>query len=223
MPHRFRFCVAALCCVVPLVLDSSESEGGAVSEIEVARCSFVLNWAASADLSTPSAAALELGTKAQVAKVTIRDSLFYANFGGAIQLPPKDAPELVLRRNNFVGNGLLQKDSTSGAAALLTFESGQLQAVAVEKLGNAEFVKEAEGNVSISPGLSLSLVGAKDSPSEKETWDQALERLLGQPGAEGAAPGVKVYAPKLVYDPKSPPVPSVSAAHSYGASPRHVE
>ncbi len=221
---KFRFFNSVfLGCVVPLQLDSSESEGSLVGEIEIARCSFVLNWAATADLSTPSAAALELGTKAQVAKVTIRDSLFYANFGGAIQLPAKDAPELVLRRNNFVGNGLLRKDSTAGAAALLTYAEGKPLAVAVEKLGSAEFVKEAEGNVSIAPGLSLTLVGAKDVPGEEETWEQGLERLLGKPGAEGETPEIKVYAPKLVYDPKSPPTPTVPAAHSYGASPRHVE
>lgn len=226
---KFRiFNSVFLNCVVPLRLDSAavtkgEEGQGKVAEIEIARCSFILNWPASEDLSTPAAAALELGTKAEVAKVTIRDCLFYANLGGAIQVPAKDAPELILRRNNFVGNGLLRKEATSGAAALLAYQNGKLVSIPFDKLADQEVVKEAEANVSIVPGLALSLVGAKDAPGAEETWEQALERLLGKPGAEGTAPLVKLYAPKLVYDPKAPPLPAVQAAHAYGASPKHVQ
>jgi hypothetical protein len=221
---KFRiFNSVFLNCVAPLHVGSSGSKGDAAVEVEVARCSFVLGWLATADLKTPSAGAIELGTKDQVTKVTIRDSLFYANGGAAIQLPEKNAPILILRRNNFVGNGLVNQDSTAGAAALLTFEHGKPVLLTADKVSEAESVKENEGNVSISPGLALSLVGSKDVPGAKETWEQALVRLLGKPEGEAEVPALAVYAPKLVYDPKAPLLPTVAEAHSYGASPKHVE
>jgi len=220
---KFRlFNCVFLNCVVPLYLGSSDSESGRIAEIEVARCSFVLNWLATSDEKTPSAAAIQLGTEAEVAKVTVRDCLFYANLGAAIQVPQK-APALVLRRNNFVGNGLVNQDSTPGAAALLAFEEGKLRLFTADKLDTAEAVKEVEGNVSISPGLALSLVGSKGAPGVDETWKQALERLLGKPEGEAETPKLEVYAPRLTYDPKSPLLPAVPAAHVYGASPKHVQ
>lgn len=222
---KFRlFNCVFLNCVVPLRLDSAADEGGGkVAEIEVARCSFLLNWLANPEEKAPSAGAVELGTKDQVGKVTIRDSLFYANLGAAILLPEKDAPELVLRRNDFVGNGLIAQGSTPGAAALATFEEGKQVLVSADALGKCEAVKEAEGNVSLCPGLPLTLVGSKEAPGAKETWEQALTRLLGKPEGEAQVPTIKVYAPRLNYDPKAPLLPTVQGAHSYGASPRHVE
>lgn len=219
---KFRlFNSVFLNCVAPLRLGSSGTKGDPAVEVEVARCSFLLNWLPAAEAKTPDAGALELGTKDQVSQVTIRDSLFYANSGAAIQLPEKDAPALILRRNNFVGNGLVNQDSTSGAAALLIFENSKARLLTAAELAKAELVKEAEANVSICPGLALSLVGAKEAPTAKETWEQALVRLLGKPKGEAEVPQLGVYAPKLSYG--APLLPAVAEAHSYGASPKHVE
>jgi hypothetical protein len=212
-------------CVMPVKLDSAVTPGGKVVEIEVDHCSFLLNWASTLDPGAGNPCALEIGTKEEVGKITIKNSLFYANFGGAILALNKESPELALHGNNFVGNGLLHKQSESDAVAMIITAGGKTKPVSLKEIGEVEFV-DAKDNVSISPGINLSIdsVGALDSSKieAKDTWQKSINRLFGKT-VEAGKVEVKNHAPKKEYDPNNPPAPKNPAAQKYGASPKLVK
>lgn len=213
-------------CVTPLKLNSAVTPGGKVVEIEVDHCSFLLNWAPTLKVGAATPCALEIGTKEEVAKITIKNSLFYANLGGAILVLNKSSPELVISNNNFVGNGLLDKAPEPGAVALILTAGGKRQLVSVEKIKDVEFVEEAKGNVSVPPGINLSLVSTASLDSSKieakDTWESCMNRLFGETVKDGKAE-VKSHASKKDYDLKDPPFPKNPAAQKYGASPKLVK
>lgn len=213
-------------CVIPVKLDSALTRGGTVKEIEVDHCSFLLNWAFNPDVSTSNPCALEIGNKNEVEKVTLTNNLFYANFGGAILALSKSTPPMVINNNNFVGNGLLHELAAPGAVAMVVEAGGKKQPIDVETIEEIDFVEEAEGNVSIPPGINLSLGSptAVDSSTiePKESWENGLNRLLGK-NLEGGKVEVNNYAPKQNYDPKNPPFPRNPEAAKYGASPSLVK
>lgn len=213
-------------CVIPVKLDSALTRGGTVKEIEVDHCSFLLNWAYNPDVSTGNPCALEIGNKHEAEKITITNNLFYANFGGAILALSKTTPPMVIKNNNFVGNGLLHQLAAPDAVAMVVEAGGKKQPIDVETIEEVDFVEEAEGNVSIPPGINLAIdaVKAVDSSTidAKESWENSMNRLFGK-NVEGGKVEVNNYAPKKEYDPKNPPFPRNPAAAKYGASPSLVK
>lgn len=206
-------------CVIPLKVDTARYRY--IPElVEVIHCSFLMNWPYNWDPATGNPAAVEISHDRAIKKVIFERNLFYANPGGALFVLYRSWPELVIKENNFVGNGFLFGELEKEGTALLYFgKKGRTRL----SLSNLKTFKDAkiEGNVSIPPGLPLSFnpsgkMDPKKIAQEKE-WDDAMARLLGE------TLKVNIYAQKVDYDEKNPPFPLQEKAKGYGASPDLVK
>ena len=212
-------------CVIPLKLDTARFRNKP-KKIEVSDCSFILNWAYNPDPNTGNPAALELGPKDAANEIVITNSLFYANFGGAILALHKQLPALTLNNNNFVGNGLLHNRKDSDAVAMIVIAGGKKQDLTPDLLEDVPAVDEAEDNVSVAPGIPIVLgevqtVDASKIKAEK-SWTNEVNRLLGKNLAGGRI-NIRNYAPPLNYTPSKPPVATSSEGKKYGASPKKAK
>lgn len=212
-------------CVIPLKLDSARFRNKPKT-IEVDHCSFLLNWAYNPDPNTGSPCALEIGPKEAAGEIHITNSLFYANFGGAILALNTQMPGLTLNNNNFIGNGLLHGQSESDAVAMIVSAGGRKQPLGLDDIEDVPSVDEADGNVSLPPGIALSLGEVKTVDASKvkveKTWANAVNRILGR-NLSGGTVAIKDYAPKKEYDPAAPPFATRAEAAKYGASPSLVK
>lgn len=209
-------------CVAPArVLSSAlRPDGDKMSKMEIDHCSFLINWAYDLDLERGDPCALSFSTCNSATEVRITNNLFYGNFGGAIKVSRSRAEAWTINGNNFVGNGFLFGSTKAGAGALLIDEGvGRHNKVYdLAAIEDQVFVEEAEDNVSIPPGMPITL--AEVGPAEasgKETWEEELKRLLGRNLEDGAL-AIKDYAPLKTYDPAKPPFPTNPEAKKYGAS-----
>ena len=92
-------------------------------------------------MSTGNPCALEIGNKHEAEKITITNNLFYANFGGAILALSKTTPPMVIKNNNFVGNGLLHQLAAPDAVAMVVEAGGKKQPIDVETIEEVDFVE----------------------------------------------------------------------------------
>ncbi|CAM2069410.1 hypothetical protein SCOR_28825 [Sulfidibacter corallicola] len=211
-------------CVIPLKLESAHFRNKPAL-VEVDHCSFLLNWAYNPDPNTGNPAALEIGNKSAAQEIKITNNLFYANFGGAILALNLQMPALTINNNNFVGNGMLHGQSEPEAVAMIVSAGGRKQPIPVDAIEDVPAVDEAEDNVSIAPGIPLSLGEVKTVDASKvkveKTWMNEVNRLLGR-NLSGGKVAISDYAPKKSYDPARPPFASKDEAKAYGASPSLV-
>jgi hypothetical protein len=209
-------------CVIPVKLDSARSKH-IPGKMIVDHCSFLVNFAFNPDPDTSNPAALELAGKYAAHEIQITNCLFYANFGGAIMNIEKVQTKVVIKDNNFVGNGLLHGDPASDAAALI---AGRKSPFPVKKIVDAEEDPTLGGNVSIAPGLPIVLGDPKAADvgkvKEEKGWENEARRLLGKP-LQGGKVEIKDFAPRKEYDEKNPPFPTADEAKKYGASPTLVK
>ncbi|MFH1727825.1 MAG: hypothetical protein ABIA04_05340 [Pseudomonadota bacterium] len=205
---------------IPLKLDGPGYKNK-INKIIVDHCSFILNWAYNPDPNTGLPAALEIGTNNALNEIVLTNNLFYSNFGGAIIALNAKSPGMTINKNNFIGNGLLHGESEPSAVAMIISAGGKKQPINVATIEDVNFVNEAEGNVSISPGISYSLGNVKTVDANKikanENWQNVIKSILGL-NLDGGKVSVKDYAPKQNYDPKYPPFATVTPALAYGAS-----
>lgn len=203
---------------IPLKLDSARFRNRP-ARILVDHCSFLINWAYNPDPDTGTPAVLEIGPKEAASEIVITNNLFYSNFGGAI-LALQVTPPMILRNNNFIGNGLLHGQTEPDAVAMVVSAGGRKQPVNVGVLGDVTGVQEASGNVSIAPGIGLSLGNVKMVNSAdiraQPTWANEVRSILGM-NLKGGRVEIRDYAPKKDYDPSNPPFPSNPQAKRYGA------
>ncbi len=206
---------------IPLKLDTARFRNRP-ARIEVDHCSFLVNWAYNPDPDTGLPAAVELGPKDAADEIVLTNNLFYANFGGAILALHGQLPSLVINRNNFVGNGLLHGETEPDSVAMIVSAGGRKQPISMEQIEDVPAVDEAEGNVSVAPGIPLALGEIKtvdaDQVRAHPGWRNEVARLLGK-NLQGSTLAIRDYAPKKEYDPENPPVPMVPEARSYGAAP----
>ena len=209
---------------IPLKLDSARFRNKP-ARIEVDHCSFLINWAYNPDPDTGNPAACELGNQYSAKSFVIKNSLYYANFGGAIMALNKSIA-LTCNNNNFVGNGLLHGSAEPDAAALILIAGNKKHPVNVDTIEDADFVTESEGNVSIAAGSPLSLGNVKVVDSSKVKAEPGLandlNRLFGR-NLQGGKVDINDYAPRQEYDGNNPPFPTVEEAKKYGASPDLVK
>lgn len=209
-------------CIIPVKLDSARDKIIPAKMI-VDHCSFLINWAFNPDPDTSNPAALELGGKYAAKEIIVTDSLFYANFGGGIMNIEVAKTKVTIKNNDFCGNGLLHGQADPAAAALI---AGRKQPVPANKIVDEEEDKTLGGNVTLAPGIPLSLGEPKSVDAskvkEEKTWDNEVRRLLGKP-VEGGKVAIKDFAPRKEYDAANPPFPQVDEAKKYGASPDLVK
>lgn len=195
------------------------------AKLEIDHCSFLINWAYNPDPDTGNPAACELGNQYSAKSFVIKNSLYYANFGGAIMALNKSIA-LTCNNNNFVGNGLLHGSAEPDAAALILIAGNKKHPVNVDTIEDADFVTESEGNVSIAAGIPLSLGNVKVVDSSKVKAEPGLandlNRLFGR-NLQGGKVDINDYAPRQEYDGNNPPFPTVEEAKKYGASPDLVK
>lgn len=213
-------------CVIPVKADSARYRNK-VKKIEIDQNSFMLNWAFNPDPNTSNPAALELGPKDACKEMHITNNLFYSNFGGAIMALHKKLPDLTVTNNNFVGNGTLHGQTNADAVAMIVEAGGKKQPINIETIEDVDAVEDADGNVSIAPGIPLALgkvkmVDANAVKVDETSWENQARSILGL-NLRGGKADIKNYAPKKEYDPKNPPLPTVEKAKRYGASPAHVK
>lgn len=208
---------------IPLKLDSARFRNKP-ARILVDHCSFLINWAYNPDPDTGTPAVLEIGPKEAASEIVITNNLFYSNFGGAI-LALQVMPPTVLRNNNFIGNGLLHGQAEPDAVAIVVSAGGRKQPVNVGALGDVPGVQDASGNVSIAPGIGLTLGNVKMVNSAdvkaQPTWANEVRSILGM-NLRGGKVDIRDYAPKKDYDPNNPPFPSNPQAKRYGAQPANL-
>ncbi|CAM2008861.1 hypothetical protein [Acanthopleuribacter pedis] len=212
-------------CVIPLKLDSARFRNKP-KKMVVDHCSFLLNWAYNPDPNTGNPCALEIGPKDAAGEIHITNSLFYANFGGAILALNQQMPGLTLNNNNIIGNGMLHGQSDADAVAMIVSAGGRKQPLGVDDLEDVPAVDEAEDNVSVLPGIPLALGEVKTVDASKikveKTWENAVNRILGR-NVSGGTVAIKDYAPKKSYDPVNPPFATREGAKQYGASAANVK
>ncbi len=211
-------------CRIPLKLDTARFRNKP-AKIVVDRCSFILSWGYNPDPDSSNPAALELGPSDACGRFEVTNNLFYANFGGAIlALNLKNSP-MVISGNNFVGNGLLHGKAEPDAVAIIVAAGGKKQPLPLAKLEDVPFVEEAEGNVSVAPGIALSIGDVKpvdkDQVKASRGWQNDVNRILGRP-LQGGTVKIGEYAPPQAWDPANPPFPAEDAAKRHGASPELV-
>ncbi len=208
-------------CIIPLKLDTARFRHKP-QQIAIDHCSFLINWAFNPDPDTGVPAAIEIGPADAATEIVITNNLFYSNFGGAILALNLKMPGLTINNNNFIGNGLLHGLPEPGAAAMIVTAGGRKQPIDVDTIEEIAAVNEAEGNVSIAPGIPLTLgeVQAVDASKVRveEDWENEVRRLLGI-DLQGGTVVIKDFAPKKVYDPNNPPFAVREEAKRYGASP----
>ena len=206
--------------VIPIKLEAAGFRN-MPKNITVDHCSFLLNWALNPDPNTGNPAALEIGNKYGAKEIIITNNLFYANFGGAIMALSKFPPPMTVNNNNFVGNGLLHGQTASEAVAMIVSAGGRKQPIDIDTIEDVTFIDEAEDNVSIPPGIPLSLGKAKpidiNEVKVKEGWENQVRGILGL-NLQGTSVKVSDYAPKKDYDPTKPPFATDEKAKKYGAS-----
>lgn len=209
-------------CIIPVKLDSCRQKT-IPAQMIVDHCSFLLNFGFNPDPDTSNPAALELAGKYAASEIIIENSLFYANFGGAIMNIERSQTKVVVRNNNFVGNGLLHGKPEIDACAMIV---GQKMPIPVNKIVDEEEDPTLGGNVSIPPGIALELGATKAVDSSKvqpeKTWENEVNRLLGRP-LQGGTVKISDFAPKKEWDGANAPFPTNDAAKKYGASPDLVK
>lgn len=205
-------------CVIPVKLDSARGPM-MPKRIVFDHNSVLLNWAYNPDPNTSNPCAIELGPQYACKEMHITNNLFYANFGGAILALHKKLPELYVNGNNFVGNGMLHGQSAADAVAMIAEAGGRKQPLDVATIEDLDAVEEAEGNVSIAPGIPMALdkVQVVDASTVKveDNWENQARSILGL-NLRGGKVDVGNYAPKKEYDAKQPPLPQVDTAKRYG-------
>ena len=211
--------------VIPMKLEAAGFRN-TPKNITVDHCSFLLNWAYNPDPNTGNPAALEIGNKYGAKEIILTNNLFYANFGGAIMALSKFPPPMTVNNNNFVGNGLLHGQKEADAVAMIVSAGGRKQPIDVETIEDLTFIDEAEDNVSIAPGIPLSLGKVKpidiNEVKVKKGWENEARSILGM-NLQGTSVKVNDYAPKKEYDPKKPPFASSDQSKKYGASAELVK
>jgi len=209
--------------VIPIKLDTGRYRNKP-KQILVRGNSFLLNWAYNPDPTTGSPGTLDIGSRDAAEEVLIEKNLFYANFGGAIQIAPDNAPKVSIRNNNFVGNGLLHGNADSEAAAIISVRSSGLQ-----PLNGLDYIEDitdmtsgdGSGNVSINPGVGISMASSAQtadsgSVQAEGSWENSVRGILGM-NLDGGTVSIKDYAPKQTWNPDAL-FPKNSAAAGYGAS-----
>ncbi len=209
---------------IPLKLDSARFRNRP-ARIVVDRCSFLLDWPYDPDPGTGNRGALELGPADAAREIRITRNLFWADIGGAIQAAHGRLPDLVISGNDFVGNGLLHGRTEPDAGAMIVAVGGRMQDIPVEMIEEVPAVVEAEGNVSVAPGIPLTVGSPTVVDSSRVRaeggWENAVRRILGM-NLQGGRVAIHDFAPRKAYDPRHPPVPTVPAAARYGADPDHL-
>jgi len=204
---------------IPLKLDSARFRQSP-EKIIVNHCSFLLNWAYNPDPGTGNPAALEVGPYQASKEVIITNNLFYSNFGGAILALNLKMPALTVNNNNFVGNGLLHGKTESDAVCMIVAAGGKKQDLSMDAIEDVTAVDEAEGNVSISPGINLTLgsplVVDSSKVKAKDNWQNEVRRILNM-NLDGGTVAIKDYCPRKEYSAEAPPFPSNPDAVKYGA------
>ncbi len=212
-------------CLIPVKLSTAYGKHKP-RVIEVAHCSFVMNWALNPDPDTGSPCALEIGNQHASQGYRIVGNLFYANFGGGILALDKAVEGLVINGNNFCGNGLLHGQLEPEAVAMVVNAGNSKHPIDVETIEEVDYVEEAEDNVSIGPGIALAMGEVKTVDSAavqaKSNWQNDVRRMLGQ-NLDGGRVEIKDFAPRQRWDAGHPPFPTVEAAKGYGASPALVK
>lgn len=204
---------------IPLKLDSARFRQ-APAKIIVNHCSFLLNWAYNPDPGTGNPAALEIGPYQAAKEVILTNNLFYSNFGGAILALNQKMPALTVNNNNFVGNGLLHGKTESDAVCMIVSAGGKKQDLAMAAIEDVTAVEEAENNVSIAPGINLTLgsplVVDSSKVKAKDNWQNEVRRILNM-NLDGGTVAIKDYCPKKEYSAEAPPFPANPDALKYGA------
>jgi hypothetical protein len=127
---------------------------------------------------------------------------------------------MTISNNTFVGNGLLHGQADADAVAMIVGAGGKKQPLKVAQLEDVPSVQAADENVSLDPGLPLTLSATPIDPSgvkPDDTWENAVNRILGRP-QQGGTVEVKEYAPAQTWDPAKV-FPTREDARRYGASP----
>ena len=209
--------------VIPIKLDSARFRNKP-SQIVVRKNSFLLNWAYNPDPTTGSPGTVDVGPRDAANEVIIEENLFYANFGGGIQIGPDNAPLVSIRKNNFVGNGLLHGDSSSEAASVISVRNSGMQPL--KSLDYIEDITDmtkgdGTGNVSVNPAVGVSMAtGAQTadsaSVSATDSWENSVKSILGM-NLDGGTVAIKDYAPMQVWNPDAL-FPKNAAASGYGAT-----
>lgn len=204
---------------IPLKLDSARFRQSP-AKIIVNHCSFLLNWAYNPDPGTGNPAALEIGPYQAAKEVILTNNLFYSNFGGAILALNKKMPALTVNNNNFVGNGLLHGKTEADAVCMIVSAGGKKQDLPMDSIEDVNAVDEAEDNVSISPGINLTLgsplVVDSSKVKAKDNWQNEVRRILNM-NLDGGTVAIKDYCPRKDYSTEAPPFPANPDAVKYGA------
>lgn len=209
--------------VIPVKLDSARFRNKP-SKIIVRKNSFLLNWSYNPDPTTGNPGALDVGSRDAAEEIVIEENLFYANFGGGIQIAPDNAPKVSIKNNNFVGNGLLHGNSSAEAAAIISVRNAGMQ-----PLNGLDYIEDitdmtkgdGTGNVSVNPAVGISMATSTQtansaSVSATDSWENSVRSILGM-NLDGGTVAIKDYAPKQSWNP-SALFPKNQAASKYGAS-----
>ena len=120
--------------------------------------SFVLNWPYNPDQATSNPGAVEIGNNSSAAKVEFRGNLFAYNSGGAIhpQWDDNRGPKIAFVENLFYKNGVLFDPSSEASGAVVGKFNGSATHGVFDMIDvEDDFSWEAEGNVSMDPGLAI--------------------------------------------------------------------
>jgi hypothetical protein len=171
-----------------------------LKEINFRNNTVVLNWPYNPDPNSSNVGAIELYHKGSARRLNAEGNLFAYNPGGAFQhdWPENRMPEFILRRNLFFTNATLF-GSQDPDAGVLVGKFGPSGKHRVLKLGTIEvdFDYKVEGNVVADPGIKVD------------------QQLTVKPG-RGDNVDLSGYAPRVEWDPKSPPFPTNPAARAFG-------
>ena len=209
-------------------MKASAMSRGTEVDIVIQGNSFILNWPFNPDPTSSNVGAVELYHSDGYKTLTFEDNLFAFNPGGAMQqdwAPDRMGP-ITLRNNLFHGNGSLFSTATPEEGVIVgkfgtnpTYMS--LDLIAVED----DFDYTVEGNVSMDPGITLSIAPLQavdsDAVQRDDTFINDVRRILGMNQSGGAVP-IANYAPRMVYLPEHPPLPSNPDAQRYGIQPGQV-
>ena len=213
--------------VIPIKLDTARFRHKP-KVILIKNNSFLLNWAYNPDPNTGNPGAVNVGSRDAAHAIVFDGNLFYANFGGAIQIAPDNAPEVSISNNNFVGNGLLHGNAGSSAGAIISARIAGLQPLDLDYMEDITDMTDGDGrgNVSKNPGVAVRLASStqavdSDQVRVQDTWENSVRGILGQ-NLDGGTVAIKDYAPMQAYNPDGW-FASAEGTTQYGASREIVE
>ncbi|NNF07208.1 MAG: hypothetical protein HKN21_10650 [Candidatus Eisenbacteria bacterium] len=202
--------------------------GNVVKEINFVRNSFLLNWPYNPDPTSALVSAINLYHKDGCVSLNIEQNLFAFNPGGALQhdWPEDRMPEITLNKNLFFMNAGLFEDGADdgGVIAGKLGLNPKYLIIDLETLED-DFDYTVNGNVVMDPKIPIAMADlqAADSYSveRKNTVLNDVRRLFGL-NQDGGTVAIANFAPALVYDPSTPPLPTEEAAKGYGFQPSQL-